>query len=700
MEKISYQNYITNQISCTRVKGSICLVGARGLLSFDFGSEKELIFEFNRQRGADLTIIVNGSAHILNPNTPNKISIIARDIHISRASNAKGLIVLANVFENIEIQNQNEDVIVMRQTWDEFLKRSGKINGIRKTDNGVFANENAELNNPDILDVETDPPGCWIKKNGSIVFIHPCRVFGIKMIGEDSLPIANRSFDFLKQGNVSSNVNAVVLPTPPVLSAPPVLSTPPVLAPISPLVTTFKPTTEAIETSSREDHDYMININKSHLLNTKNSVDIPVSGMQSGKSYSFVIEGRRGNGNNKIGIKFVDLNNNTIRWNQIYIFKGMLNPIVSFADDCSRMKLVIYRPAQVSTGHLFIDKIQMLRPDDEKISFIPSEPEKYFQPLNTSFDIQNTKPVIANKEIKEVIQYLKKDKFKNEIEGNWFLPIPKLAHFYWGGCMPFLRYVSILSFVKQNPDWHVKLHIPKIFGTITPTWSTIEQSKSAQCQSKKNYIDLLNSVDLEIIKHDFTEYGFSNSAHEVHKSDFLRWILLANEGGVWCDFDILFHQPMCLMTDNKSENSDKNTGICRYNYNGSWANGSHAIGFLMSGGNQNAYYTNVMNLSKITFKAKKYQTIGADLLNSKFKSLIKSSPNCKFLDINPDAVYSITEIPKFISNKTYIQDYPNAIGFHWYGGHPSTSEIESQLNEHNFNQHNSFIAKLVQFIMG
>jgi hypothetical protein len=274
----------------------------------------------------------------------------------------------------------------------------------------------------------------------------------------------------------------------------------------------------------------------------------------------------------------------------------------------------------------------------------------------------------------------------------WHLNIPKIIHFYWGGKLTFLRYVSIYSCSKHNPDWKIKLHVPEILGTTKPTWTTLEQKNITEIQKNTtDYMSLVEKINgLEIVRHNFSKYGFSDAAHEVHKSDLLRWVLLSTEGGIWSDSDILYHQPMCVMTDNKPENSKYNTGICRYDPS------SHAIGFLMANQN-NTFFKRALEIAKSTFQPGKYQIIGSIIFNKHIKSI-----DGNVMYINPNTVYSITDegIIKFLSDKTYIQNYREAIGFHWYGGHSQISKIEESINHTNYQNNNTFLGKLVRLAVG
>ena len=282
----------------------------------------------------------------------------------------------------------------------------------------------------------------------------------------------------------------------------------------------------------------------------------------------------------------------------------------------------------------------------------------------------------------------------------WHLSkIPKVAHFYWGGdTLPYLRYLTLHSFIKYNPDWTVKLHRPKTLGAIAPTWRSNEQKQTTNTHKvSTDYSDEIKRLGIKEIFHIFrSEYGFSDSAHEVHKSDYLRWRLLASEGGVWCDMDILFTRPMVHMIDNTPENANVNSCVCTYK------DGCHAIGFLMSSEN-NPFYKDVAEKSKKAFNQRNYQSIGSVMFGRFYRNeqkIRRISSEIVPLYINLKTVYSITHINDFLSLDNSIDQYPDAIGFHWYGGHPDTSKVEARINKSNYMNEKTFIGKLVLHILG
>jgi hypothetical protein len=280
----------------------------------------------------------------------------------------------------------------------------------------------------------------------------------------------------------------------------------------------------------------------------------------------------------------------------------------------------------------------------------------------------------------------------------WHLTkIPKIIHFYWGNeKLSYLRYMSVLSFRKLNPEWKIKIHIPLILNTNPPAWNSIHQKNIS---IDKDYFEELTKLDVEIIKQDFSE-DFDNAAHEVHKCDFLRWKILATEGGVWSDIDILYVKPIDELVENVDEEYQKSIDIFLCSFKKS----KHAIGFLMSAGN-NPFYMKMHELSKEAYDETQYQCIGGNLLNTNFHSQAKIRKQFKLRSvvyfINPICVYALQEesIPVFFSTPTEdtmkLIDEPGVIGFHWYAGHPLAQEFESKFDKDNIDNFENFLTEII-----
>jgi len=281
----------------------------------------------------------------------------------------------------------------------------------------------------------------------------------------------------------------------------------------------------------------------------------------------------------------------------------------------------------------------------------------------------------------------------------WYLTkIPKVMHFYWGNKkLSFLRYLSVLSFRILNPDWKIKIHVPVKLTTKPPPWHSMHQKRA---NIDKDYFDELHALDVEIVKEDFSE-DFDNDAHEVHKSDFLRWRLLSTEGGVWSDIDILYVKPMNNLVENVEEGYQQSIDafLCCFKKS------KHAISFLMSAGN-NPFYRKIGELAKEAYDETQYQCIGSLLIDNNYHSQVKirkdfgREMNVYFIE--PKCVYSLQEdsIPAVFSTPTEdmldLIYAPGVIGFHWYAGHPLAQEFESKLDKTNINDYNNFLTAAIK----
>ena len=280
----------------------------------------------------------------------------------------------------------------------------------------------------------------------------------------------------------------------------------------------------------------------------------------------------------------------------------------------------------------------------------------------------------------------------------WHLTkIPKVMHFYWGNeKLSYLRYWSVLSFRRLNPDWEIKVHVPLVLNTNPPAWDTMHQKQS---KIDKDYFDELTNLDVEIIKQDFSE-DFDNNAHEVHKCDFLRWKILAEEGGVWSDIDILYVKPMESLVENVEVEYQQSIHafLCCFKKS------KHAIGFLMSAGN-NPLYKKLYEMAKEAYDETQYQCIGSKLIDNNYHSQVKvrkefgREMNVYFID--PTCVYSLQEesIPAFFSTPTEdmidLIYAPGIIGFHWYAGHPLAQEFESKFDKDNMDDFDNFLTTII-----
>ena len=155
---------------------------------------------------------------------------------------------------------------------------------------------------------------------------------------------------------------------------------------------------------------------------------------------------------------------------------------------------------------------------------------------------------------------------------------------------------------------------------------------------QQDFRDQLGTLDVAIVCHDFDHYGFSNQAHEVHKSDFLRWRLLATEGGVWSDIDIFYVKPMSCLEENTPHNSNITVALCPLK-----PPHKHTVGFMLAS-KHNAFYQYISKVALSNYNPDVYQCMGSDLINGQFESFEsfgRQFPNNQFVFLNKKSVYAI-----------------------------------------------------------
>jgi len=256
--------------------------------------------------------------------------------------------------------------------------------------------------------------------------------------------------------------------------------------------------------------------------------------------------------------------------------------------------------------------------------------------------------------------------------------IPRTAFFYWGApVLPYLRYMCLVSFKMMNPDWRVVLFTPAKLTTEVP-WGTCEQKIPVKTRDYMPELLDLKFPNVDICPFDMEEIGFSNSLPEVIKSDIIRLYLLSEHGGLWADTDILFFRPIqhALPTD------DSQAYFC-YRRGGpsqdpTPKNGPeyHCIGFLL-GARHNPYYTKLFAGVRNTMNVEAYQSCGSPYYR---KMINISDPGIHNLDIN--IVYPSRAIPGMWKEPTrdYVkQIWSNCIGWHWYGGHPWSGDLQNRI---------------------
>lgn len=241
--------------------------------------------------------------------------------------------------------------------------------------------------------------------------------------------------------------------------------------------------------------------------------------------------------------------------------------------------------------------------------------------------------------------------------------IPRVAHCYWGqDDLPFLRFLTIWSFAALNPDWQIVLHEPEIpDGLLRRTWQTHEHRGTGR--SNRNYRPWLRAVpNLTFVRHGAGRYA--PALTHVHRSDLLRWELLATEGGVWMDMDIVWVRPMSDVPA-----MDAEAFVC-VGSGTSWK--AHLIGML--GSAPGAWpYTEAWALAQahaVPDATSDYQTLGSHLL----------ARVCPLAEPLPPGVVNLPEHTVYPVSWAGIRWWipvgdvgaldERTVGVHWFAGDP------------------------------
>lgn len=271
--------------------------------------------------------------------------------------------------------------------------------------------------------------------------------------------------------------------------------------------------------------------------------------------------------------------------------------------------------------------------------------------------------------------------------------IPKVCHFYWSGkTLPFIRFLSILSFSKYNPDWKIKFHTSNLNENIKNLkWVNKTEDYDAIKIFSDCYFKKLQEIPfLEVVEHKKT----IKDINEVAFSDILRWKILSTEGGVWSDMDIVFIKPLSLLEINLEENKQHSTFLCLETRCVREVGSTFLIGFLMSTP-ENNFFKEILERSLLSYNTKDYQSCGNKLLED------ITPNNTKFCNIFYDIFYYFNDLKiENILTDIPIDCLPDeSIGIHWYGGSLKMKEIKN-LSPQALQEHKSLLGYAIKEVLG
>lgn len=274
--------------------------------------------------------------------------------------------------------------------------------------------------------------------------------------------------------------------------------------------------------------------------------------------------------------------------------------------------------------------------------------------------------------------------------------IPKIAHFYWhGSFLSWLRYCTLLTFQRQNPDWELRFYTPKEEHTGEADWE--EHSKERTGVTGENYLDKVKDIPNTTC----IELDFDDDEPDVYRSDLLRLKLLGEQGGLWLDMDVITFRPMneSILNDYFQKGSDT---VISY----SEARKHYSIGYMLAS-KGNEFFLDLYNKGKNDqeppdWLKKKYgdrQRFGVILWDSFYpnpQAIAQQFPNLQIYNFQFKICYPYlyNDMDNLLLHDSPLDQ--DTIAIHWYGGHPVTRSWENRLTWDNYTDFNSTLCKAIR----
>lgn len=251
-------------------------------------------------------------------------------------------------------------------------------------------------------------------------------------------------------------------------------------------------------------------------------------------------------------------------------------------------------------------------------------------------------------------------------------PVPKIVHLYWDNSpMSYLQTLTITTFHKKNPDWEIRIYIPK--------QKYLGATKYIPDYTGKDYFPEVIALDyVSCIEINLGEYNIPAHMHNILRSDVFRYHIMYNVGGVWSDFDVLWLKSMSYFFKNikgvgSFSTKDMGTCACRLNTIDGWNN----ISILVSRP-KHPLYRYLIEESELMFKHNKssrpfmHQQFGSDLLDRLFPTLSVMQnmfPDIIGLPYKTFFPYSIRSMDQLYRKRELDKIDDMVMGVHWFNGH-------------------------------
>lgn len=259
--------------------------------------------------------------------------------------------------------------------------------------------------------------------------------------------------------------------------------------------------------------------------------------------------------------------------------------------------------------------------------------------------------------------------------------IPKIVSTFWSGKMSWLRWLTLYSLRKLNPDYRIILYEPPNGYEHRRNWMTDERADEEV--DGVDYRERLDELSIERV----TWNPPLENLGKAQCSDLCEWQHLATLGGFYSDSDILWVRPL--------DELRAKLGICNAVF--CLEDGALAIGFFAASPN-NRLFQGVYETALNKGRSRDYQGFGTSSLYNyagvfhrrlglmakglrAIEELKHTHPTLS-IQVLPDAtvypfnwlnIHSIFHDHKAVQKDTY--------GLHWFGGSKQAQAIGPRLTE-------------------
>ncbi len=276
--------------------------------------------------------------------------------------------------------------------------------------------------------------------------------------------------------------------------------------------------------------------------------------------------------------------------------------------------------------------------------------------------------------------------------------IPKRIFFYWGNKeMSWLRYMTLYSFSKFNPDWEIELYVSDV-KVLKKIW---KQNVVQDFHSYKGK-DWMPEVEKLGVKIKDCPVIF-DKCNPVHNSDAFRWKELATNGGFYSDMDILYIKPI---EEYYQKIKGFQTGIAYFTGKNSKKysnfNGYFSIGFMFSAGD-NKFFKDVFDSVMASKNLTAYQSAGVNCLYNMLgntRGIDKYREGMNIIPMKvvyPYRAHQGRDFFKVVNNHQIHGGL--TIGIHWYAGKPMAQRFNNHISPETLNSQSNTMSHWLKYVL-